>query len=228
MPKFIDLSHTFKDRMPGFKLKNEDDSYTQYTSEIKPFLTHEQSLPKFDGKASFEITEISFQTSVGTYLDSPYHRYSDNRDISNIRIDEVILPGEVIDVRYKEAFEPLGCEALPKNINVNGKAVLFNFGWDQYWGEETYYSYPYISKELVRYLISQGAKLVGVDTLNIDNANDLYRPAHTLFLEKDILIVENLTGLEKLYNNEFRFFAVPWKAEKVAALPIRAFAEIIE
>ncbi|MFA1822359.1 hypothetical protein ACDX78_19720 [Virgibacillus oceani] len=53
MTKLIDLSHAFEEKMPGFRLKNEDGSYIQYTSEIKPFLTHEQSQPKFDEKIVF-------------------------------------------------------------------------------------------------------------------------------------------------------------------------------
>lgn len=43
----------------------------------------------------------------------------------------------------------------------------------------------------------------------------------------EILIVENLMGLDKLYDKEFRFFAVPLKAKGAAAMPVRAFAEVI-
>ena len=39
--KFIDLSHSFEDGMPGFKMKNEDGSYTEYSAKIYPFITHE-------------------------------------------------------------------------------------------------------------------------------------------------------------------------------------------
>jgi kynurenine formamidase len=225
---FIDLSHYFENDMPGFKMKNEDGTYTKYTANIKPFLTHKESKPKYQGKASFEITEISFQTSIGTYLDSPYHRYPAGRDISEIKIDEVILSGIVIDVRGRDEFEPVGLDIIPKNLELKGKAVLFNFGWDKYWGKDKYHSYPYISEELIAYLIAKEVRLVGVDTLNIDSSKKMNRPAHTLFLKNEILIVENLTGLEKLHNKIFRFFAVPLKAKGVAALPIRAFAETLD
>jgi len=184
-------------------------------------------LPLYQGKASFEITEITFQTSIGTYLDSPYHRYPDGKDIGAIEITEVILPGIVIDVRERCPLEPVGVDVIPKDLDLGGRAVLFNFGWDKYWGTEKYRSYPYISGELVNCLISSGVKLAGVDTANIDNSGNLERPAHTLLLKNDILIVENLTGLEQLHGTRFRFFAVPWKAKKVAALPVRAFAEVL-
>ncbi len=227
MVEFIDLSHVFENNMPGFKLKNENGSFTQFTAKINPFLTHEQTKPKYQGKCSFEITEMTFQTSIGTYLDSPYHRYPNGRDISEIKIEEVILPGIIIDVRNKEAFKPVNVNIISKGLDLSGKAVLFNFGWDRFWGTEEYHLYPYISKEIIELLIDSHVKLVGVDTINIDNSKDLTRPAHSLFLKNEIFIVENLRNLEVLYNKNFRFFAVPLKAKRVAAMPIRAFAEIL-
>ena len=40
-------------------------------------------------------------------------------------------------------------------------------------------------------------------------------------------IVENLTHLEQLHGHPFRFFAVPIKGRQVAAMTIRAFAELL-
>ncbi|MFW9992138.1 MAG: cyclase family protein [Candidatus Odinarchaeota archaeon] len=226
MTEYIDLSHDFEDGMPGFRMRNEDGSLTVYSASIKPFLTHEQTLPKFDGKASFEITEITFQTSIGTYLDSPYHRHPSKRDISQITLEEVILEGLVIDTRGLAPFQPVGVGILPEDVDLAGKAVLFNFGWDKYWGSEAYYSYPFISEPLIESLIERGGKLVGIDTINIDDSRDLARPAHTKLLARDVLIVENLVNLELLHGKNFRFYAVPIKGKKVAAMPVRAFAQI--
>ncbi len=212
--------------MLGFRVKKQDGTYSQFGAKIHPFLTREQTKPMFKGDCSFEITEMSFQTSIGTYIDSPYHRYQDGRDISEIRIDEVILPGLALDVRGRSAFEAVCKDAIDDSLDLRGKAILFNFGWDHYWGEEQYYSYPYLAKETVELLIERGAKLVGVDTINIDDTRDLTRPAHSLLLRNDILIVENLTNLEQMHGKQFRFFAVPIRAKKVAAMPIRAVAEI--
>ena len=226
MSKFIDLSHFFEDQMPGFKMKRADGSVFQFTAHIRPFLTHKQSEPNYQGKSSFEITEISFQTSVGTYLDSPYHRYPDGRDISELELNEVILDGVVIDVRGRKELEPVTIDILPENIDISRKAILFNFGWDKYWGDKKYETNPFLSKELIEYLFDAGVKLAGVDTLNIDDSRDPARPAHSLLLKHNILIVENLTNLHLLHGKSFRFFAVPLKAKKTAAIPVRAMAEI--
>jgi arylformamidase len=227
MGGFIDLSQVFEDDMPGFRFPREDGTQARLSARIRPFLSHAESRPLYEDRCSFEITEITFQTSVGTYLDSPYHRFPDMRDISGIGIGEVVRPGRVFDVRGRGKGESVGPEAIPSGCDLEGRAVLFNFGWDRFWGEEGYYEYPFISEELVRLLLDAGVKLVGVDTLNIDNPGDPTRPAHTLLLGNEVLIVENLANLDDLHGKDFRFFAVPLKARGVAAMPVRAFAEVL-
>jgi len=224
--QFVDLSHTFEEGMPGFRHENDDGTHTEYTAEVSPFFSHEESREKYDGKATFEVTEMRFQTSMGTYLDSPYHRHPKGRDISELEIGELILPGTVVDARGLGGDEELTVDALSREANLAGSAVLFNFGWDKNWGSEQYHSYPYISEDVIERLIDTDVSLVGVDTLNADDHQNPARPAHTRLLDEEIFIVENLCNLDSLVGESFRFFAVPIKAKDTAAMPIRAFAEV--
>jgi kynurenine formamidase len=228
MSNFIDLTQPFADGMPGFRMKNSADEMTEFTARIRPFLTHEQSKPNYDGKASFEITEVSFQTSIGTYLDAPRHRHEGMDDIASLSISSLVAPGVVIDARHCTPEMPLTDEDLPAKGELTGRAVLINFGWDQYWGMEDYYSYPYVDRAGLQHLLDARIALFGVDALNADWPKDLERPAHTWFLRNRIHIVENLRGLDELYGQPFRFFAIPLKVRDAAAFPIRAFAETIE
>lgn len=221
---FIDLSHEFYDGMPGFKYKNDDGTVTAFDVSIKPFLTHAQTRPRYQDKAEFEITEFHFHASMGTYLDAPYHRWQEMRAIGDLGLDEVILDGVVIDARGMREREARN--EISAALDVNGKAVLFNFGWDQFWGTPQYEAYPFLARGVIEELIGRGAKLVGVDTLNIDDTRDPERPAHSRLLHNDILIVENLRNLDALRGKPFRFFAVPIRARGAAAMPVRAFAEI--
>lgn len=222
---FIDLSHDFADGMPGFSLKRDGET-KQFTARIRPFLTHEDSAPFYDHKASFEITEVSFQTSIGTYIDAPRHRWKERRDISQLQLGELILPGVVVDAGSAEPGARVGLDRIDLPVDVAGKAVLARFGWDRHWGTQPYEQYPFLDRDVIEALIARGAKLLGVDTFNVDTRADPERPAHSRLLEQDILIVENLCNLQSLPKDGFRFFAIPIKAVGAAAMTIRAFAEV--
>ena len=105
--------------------------------------------------------------------------------------------------------------------------MLCRFGWDRLWGQDAYFTaYPYLSRAALRALMDGGARLLGVDTWNVDDNKDAERPAHSWLLARDVFIVENLCNLAALGAAPFRFFAVPIKARGVASMPIRAFAEV--
>lgn len=226
MADFVDLTHTFRDGMSGFRVSTGEGATTELSATIQPFLTHEETRPLFDGRCSFEITEMHFQTSVGTYLDSPAHRFAGGTDIGDIGLSEVVNEGIVVDVSGRDPYESVGKEVIPDEVDLVGKAVLFNFRWDQYWGTEAYREYPYVDEDLVDHLLAEDVALVGVDTINVDDDRNLDRPAHTKLLERDVLVVENLCRLDEIPDDPFRFFAIPIKAEGAVAMPVRAFAEL--
>jgi kynurenine formamidase len=176
---FVDLSRSLEDGMPGFRMEDEDGTVTEYSADIHPLFTHEESRPKYDGQAAFEVTEIQFQTSVGTYLDAPYHRYPEGRDIGDLEIDELVLPGRVVDAQGLAPREQLTEDALPPDTSLEGKAVLFDFGWAKHWGSEQYRSYPFLSERVVDRLVDADVALVGVDTINADDYQNPARPAHS-------------------------------------------------
>ena len=225
-PVFIDLSQTISNDMPGFRLKNAAGELVQFAARIQPAITHEQSRINYDGKAEFEITEVAFHTSIGTYLDSPRHRFVDMPDIAALPLDGLILDGICIDATFARPDRPLTVADLPANIDLESKAVLIHFGWDRYWGDEEYFTYPYMDRDLIQAFIARGVKLIGLDTINADATSDKERPAHTWLLKRGIHIVENLTGLSALKGKSFRFYAIPPKVAGAAAFPIRAFAEL--
>lgn len=222
----IDLTHVFREAMPGTRLKDPDGRLVEFRARIRPFLTHAQSAPNYDGKAAFEITEVEFHTSVGTYMDAPRHRFEGRGDISSLALDRLVLPGVVVDARHARPGEGLTLADIALPEDLAGKAVLVNFGWDRFWGEPAYYQVPYLARDVVAHLKAAGIALYGVDALNADCTADPERPAHTWLLGDDIPIVENLTGLDRLHGRRFRFFSLPVPVEGAAAFPVRAFAEV--
>jgi kynurenine formamidase len=215
--RLIDLSHTIEPDMPRF-------SPDVPAPRISSWESHAQSAASGHYiDCTCEISQVQFVTSIGTYLDSPFHFHPEGKTIAALNLDQLVLPGILIDCTHVSARTAIGPEALA-GVNVAGKAVLFHTGWSRYWGHPTYFDFPYLTGETAEALIAGGAKLVGVDFLVIDDTTNPRRPVHVTLLRNEILIVENLTNLNALPTSGFTFHANPPKIAGAAAFPVRAYA----
>jgi kynurenine formamidase len=113
-------------------------------------------------------------------------------------------------------------------VEVRGKAALVHTGWDAHWRTERYLSgHPFLSGDAAEYLVRQGVVLVGIDSLNIDDTEDLARPVHSTLLAADVPIVEHMCNLAGVPDQDFRFFAVPAKVAGFGTWPVRAFGHVL-
>ncbi len=211
--RFVDLSHTIEHGMityPGLP-----------APIITGYLSREESRSHYSEGTEFLISKIEMVANTGTYLDSPFHRYSGGSDLSKIELSSIAdLQGIVVHTTERRISA-----AAFESVNVTGKAVLVHTGWDVHWRTEQYLKgHPHLSEDAARYLADCGAALVGIDSLNIDSTEDGRRPAHSILLAANIPIVEHLCGLHQLPKTGFRFFAVPPMVKGFGSFPIRAFA----
>lgn len=217
MTKFIELSHIIADGMT---------TYTGLPGPIiRDYLSRDASREHYAAGTTFQIGKIEMVANTGTYIDAPFHRYAEGRDLSQLEIASVAnLDGLVIHAdQTTRAIRP----EIFKDRDVNSKAVLIHTGWDRYWGTERYFDgHPYLTGESAAFLQSAGAALVGIDSLNIDDNTDGNRPAHTILLGAEIPIVEHMRNLGALPDAGFRFFAVPAPVKGMGSFPVRAFAII--
>lgn len=225
--RFVELSHPLYDNMPGFKERDREGREVYRTARVEIARTHEESRPYLKDGAQFCATVVSFRTALGTYVDSPFCRYPDKRDIGALPLDDLILPGVLIDAKGMAPGAALGVEAAPPPELAKGAAIVFRFGWEGHHATPAYRTHPYPSMDLLRRLVVDGAKLVAVDTASPDAPGDMAFPAHSHLLANDVLIVENLTNMDALPTGApFRFFALPLPVQGAGSMPVRAFAEI--
>ena len=220
MRRFIELSHALQNGMeayPGLP-----------PVKLSPIFDHESSRERYEGKAEFYLGMIEMAMNTSTYLDSPFHRFRNGKDLSELPIERLAdLYGIVIDGVIGADRGVSASVALPKINKDRPCAALIRTGHDRHWQTEVYNaSGPHLSRQLVDALIDADVALVGVDFLNVDDTKDPSRPVHTRLLEREIAIVENLTNLKDLHGSGFRFFAIPLKIVRGASFPVRAFALI--
>ena len=215
--ELIDVSHTVEHGMITYK--------GLPAPVISDYLSREDSHTRYAPGTEFHIGKIEMVANTGTYLDSPFHRYARGKDLAHLDLNSIANLDGVV-VRCKDRQDPAITEECFAQIDVKDKAVLVHTGWDMYWRTEEYSNgnHPFLTEDAAKYLATNGATLVGIDSFNIDATRDGNRPAHSVLLGHDIPIVEHLCGLGDLPDSGFKFFAVPVKVRLFGTFPVRAFA----
>ncbi len=194
---------------------------------ISDWLTRDASKARYGAGTTFQIGKIELLANTGTYIDAPFHRYEDGRDVAGYALETVAdLPGVV--VRATDGRGRAIDASRFSKLDVKGKAVLVHTGWDAHWRTDTYSAgqHPFVTRDAAEYLAKARVALVGIDSLNIDDDKDGSRPAHTILLGGGVAIVEHMTNLAALPDAGFRFFAVPPRVKGMGSFPVRAFARV--
>ena len=214
--RIVDLSHVIEAGMTTYK--------GLPGPHICDYWSRAQSAANYDDGATFQIGRIDMVANTGTYLDSPFHRYADGSDLADLPLLSLAeLPGIVVRRPWENE---LATEASHfEGLDVHGKAVLIQTGWDRHWRTERYgVDHPFLTGEAADWLVENGAALVGIDSNNIDDTRVRARPVHTKLLAHNIPICEHMTGLSSLPDEGFRFSAVPPKVRGMGTFPVRAYA----
>jgi kynurenine formamidase len=217
--RLVDLSHEIEHGMVTYR--------GLPSPAISDWLSREASSARYAPGTTFQIGKIELLANTGTYIDAPFHRYPDGRDVAGYTLEAVAdLRGVVVRIRAgsKRAIDA----STFRGHDVKGKAVLVHTGWDAHWRTDTYSGgqHPFLTQDAAEFLAEAGATLVGIDSLNIDDDKDGSRPAHTILLGAGVAIVEHMTNLAALPDAGFRFFAVPPRVKGMGSFPVRAFARL--
>ena len=214
--RIVDLSHLIEEGMTTYK--------GLPGPHICDFWEREASAANYDDGSTFQIGRIDMVANTGTYLDSPFHRYADGADLSELELSSLAdVPGIVVRRPWEN-----GLAIEPEHLDgreVAGRAVLIHTGWDRNWRTDAYFGeHPYLTAEAADWLAEQKVVVIGIDSVNIDNMHVRARPVHTRLLGAGIPICEHMTSLGSLPDEGFRFSAVPPKVKGMGTFPVRAYA----
>ncbi len=217
-PRRVDLSHEIQSGMVTYR--------GLPAPLVCDYLTRDASRQRL-GLApgvEFHIGRVDLVGNTGTYVDSPFHRYARGADVARLPLRSIAdVPALVVSAPWARG-RAIGADAFAGR-DVRRRAVLVHTAWDEHWGSDRYFeSHPFLTSDAAQLLAAAGATIVGIDSLNIDDASDAQRPVHSTLLGAGIPIVEHLRGLEQLPRHGFRFSAVPAKVRSLGTFPVRAYA----
>jgi kynurenine formamidase len=216
--ELVDLSHVIEEGMTTYK--------GLPGPVMCDFWTREGTAASYDDGSTFQIGRIDMVANTGTYVDSPFHRYADGKDLSELPLGSIAdMPGIVLRRPYEQGLATDASDF--SGLDVRGKAVLVHTGWDRHWRTEGYFGeHPYLTGGAADWLAENGALMVGIDSCNIDNMHVRARPVHTRLLGADIPVCEHMTALDRLPDSGFRFTAAPPKVKGMGTFPVRAYAVV--
>ncbi|MGN0702826.1 MAG: cyclase family protein [Lentihominibacter sp.] len=210
--KVIDLTHYISEDMPVY-LGTEP-------PKLEPANTYE--------KDGFKETLMTMFSHTGTHMDPPAHLFEGRTTLDEFDVSQFVGKALVIDCRDLNEGD---CITIDKINAVKDKAdkaefLLFMLGWDKRWGSDDYFKdYPYIDEEVTDYIIKQKKKGVGLDVIGIDPIPDENLTIHKkLFINNEIVVIENLMNLDIVGDDLFTFCALPLKHVNGDGSPIRAIA----
>jgi arylformamidase len=120
----IDLSHAIEHGMVTYK--------GLPAPLVCDYLSREASRKLYAPGTEFQIGKIEMVGNTGTYLDSPFHRFPDGKDLSQLPLEHLAnLP---CVVAHLDPLADRVIDELPfASTDVRGRAVLIETGWARHW-----------------------------------------------------------------------------------------------
>jgi arylformamidase len=206
----IDLSHVLAESMPV------------YPGTKPPRIVDACTIAQH----GFAEKLLSLYSHTGTHIDVPGHILARAAGLGDFAAGDFLGPGCVLDVSAVPGnrIEIADIQAQEMRLR-NADYALLHSGWARYWGDPKYYEdYPVLSETAARWLTEFGLKGVGIDMISVDEMASTAMTIHRIFFEKNMVIVENLSGLEALLGQEFIFSCLPLKLAAGDGSPVRAVA----
>ena len=208
--------------------------------------TYEEGMPEAAGHAPMKaervnnkntgsrITNITFNSHCGTHIDAPYHYVDGGRTIDTFSPEFFHGMAAVLDLA-KDEFKAVTYQDIHANRELISAAdfVFISTGWEEKWNLDEYiWKYPYVSAEAAEYLTEFNIRMVGTDTMSPDPSlkSGLRKgsPAHMALLPKNILIIENLTGMKLVAGKIVEVYCFPLKFAKGDGSPTRIVGRLQE
>lgn len=167
--------------------------------------------------------QLDINMHAGTHIDGPMHLLDIQRYLSEFPLEYFIGKACLLDVTgqeiidYEEKYESL---IEPQQI------VVLYTGHSKFYGQEEYFTkYPILTRGFAEMLVRKQVKMVGLDTPSPDKYPF---EVHKLLFQHNILILENLTNVERLLNvSNFEIIALPMLIQADSAIA-RVVARIDE
>jgi arylformamidase len=172
---------------------------------------------KVEDGSPCNVSLITMGSHTGTHIDPPYHFEKYGTRADEIPLEVLIGPALVVDTS-REVIEG----SFLRGLDLTGvERVLFktrNSGYlrDGAFSDE----FVRLTPDAAEYLVWLGVKLVGVDYITVEAADDQGQPVHKAFLKAGVVILEGL-DLSGVTPGAYELICLPLKVKDGDGAPAR-------
>src|SRR5262245_12240058 len=129
MKSFVDVSHTVENGLV---------TYAGLPAPvICDFLRREESRKHYAPGTEFQVSRTDMAANTANYVDSPFHRYATGKDLSQLPLPSLADLDGIVVRATDHAARAVDQRAF-RGLDLKGKAVLVNTGWDRHWNTDAY------------------------------------------------------------------------------------------
>lgn len=207
MPRYIDLTIPYDEKIPGFSRK------VARTLERDGWYAH----------------DLQIYSHSGTHMDAPVHFGVNPSSIDEWAPERLITECHVVRIEDCPPQKRITIDDLGhvRDQFKPGQSLLLVTGWHQFIGQEKYRNeLPGISAELADWMAERQVNMVLVEPPSVADVNNREEVTdiHQRLLGGDIIIVEGVTNTFDIRTKRVRIVAFPLKIRKGDGAPARVIA----
>lgn len=183
-------------------------------------LFHSEKVRSFAHGDAYEISRFSLGSHAGTHLDPPLHFVPNGPSLDEIDLETLNGPCCVVGV--PEADRTVGDQAI-REVPPGTQRVLFRTANSERWRQrlEFFSDYVGLNPSAAEALVERGVRLVGIDSLSVEQDSTGRFPVHHRLLGAGVLILEGLLLAEASPGN-YELRCLPLRVRDGDGGPARA------
>ena len=199
---------------------------TAATAQRK-FVVHiHDALQEIPGKVRpagewYVMSDVELMNHVGTHLETPFHCLQEGADLARITLDQLTGDAVILNLVDADGEGGVTLAEVQAAAATAGGIQRDDIVFGRMAGPTQYFSTP-----ALQWLVDQGIKLMGVDSMGVELMHDATHANvnHLLLFRANIPLLENLTNLDQLSQARVKVYALPVPVKGLDAFPLRVIA----
>ncbi len=168
--------------------------------------------------ASVNVSALEMSPHVGTHADAPLHVRDGWAASDALGLETFVGPAIVIGLEASDG--PVEAAALSTRLPRRFERLLLRTGRTIAAGSFPS-TWPALTPACVKWLVSRGLRLIGVDAPSVDDRESKTLETHRALFEAGASVIENL-DLRGVADGQYELIALPLRVAGLDAAPLRA------